>query len=247
MSTRLKLIVAYDGAPFAGWQSQLHRNTVQDHLEQALAAVLGAPVRVHGSGRTDSGVHALAQCAHVDVPSRRLDPRQWIAAINDALPPQIRILRCSYVSANFHARYSAAGKTYRYRICTSDVLPPHEYLRCWHLQRDLDVAAMQLAAAAFIGAHDFVAFAAKRGGKEENTVRTIELAHLKRRGPMITFDVTGNGFLYKMVRLMVGTLVRVGTGAAAADNVAAMLRDPGIPTKRLVAPAAGLYLVRVRY
>ena len=115
MAQRLKLIVAYDGAPFAGWQSQSHGNTIQDHLERAFERVVGKPVRVHGAGRTDAGVHALAQCAHADV-NKALAPERWMEALNALLPPTIRVLRCRYVSTDFHARLSAKGKIYRYRI-----------------------------------------------------------------------------------------------------------------------------------
>jgi tRNA pseudouridine38-40 synthase len=116
MGQRLKLVVAYDGTRFAGWQSQTHGNAVQDHLERALQRVNGAPVRVHGAGRTDAGVHALGQCAHVDVTNERLTPSRWITALNANLPPQVRVLRCQRVTQNFHASYSAVGKVYRYRI-----------------------------------------------------------------------------------------------------------------------------------
>src|SRR5450759_2474878 len=113
MSRRLKMMVAYDGSPFAGWQSQSHRNTIQDHLERAFERVGGKRVRVHGAGRTDAGVHALAQCAHVDVVNGVLPPARWTEALNALLPPAIRVLRCRYVSNNFHARFSAKGKIYR--------------------------------------------------------------------------------------------------------------------------------------
>src|ERR1044071_780637 len=113
MSRRLKLIIAYDGAPFAGWQSQSHRNTIQDHVERAFERVLGKPARVHGAGRTDAGVHALAQCAHVDLPDKKLSAKEWASALNANLPATIRVLRCQRVSENFHARYSAKGKLYR--------------------------------------------------------------------------------------------------------------------------------------
>src|ERR1700731_95690 len=127
MGQRLKLVVAYDGTRFAGWQSQTHGNAVQDHLERALQRVNGASVRVHGAGRTDAGVHALGQCAHVDVTNERLTPSRWIIALNANLPPQVRVLRCQRVTQNFHARYSAVGKVYRYRIWSGPVLPPLDY------------------------------------------------------------------------------------------------------------------------
>src|SRR2546423_444943 len=123
-SRRLKLIVAYDGAPFRGWQSQASGNTIQDHLESCLFQITGEKVRIHGAGRTDAGVHALGQCAHVDVPATKMQPLIWRAALNALLPPQIRVLRCRFVSRNFHARFSVRGKVYRYRISTTAVLAP---------------------------------------------------------------------------------------------------------------------------
>src|SRR5262245_8861492 len=138
MSRRLKLIIAYDGSPFAGWQSQSHRNTVQDHLERAFERVAAEAVRVHGAGRTDAGVHALAQCAHADV-SKFLAADRWIKALNALLPSSIRVLRSRYVSKDFHARLSAKGKIYRYEISTASVLPPLEFGRAWHIAQSLDL------------------------------------------------------------------------------------------------------------
>src|ERR1043166_5458997 len=153
MSRRLKLIVAYDGTPFAGWQSQSHHNTVQDHLERAFQRVSGKASRVHGSGRTDAGVHALAQCAHVDV-SKILPADRWIKALNALLPSAIRMLRCQYVVKDFHARLSAKGKTYRYRIWTAPVLPPFEYRRAWHTSRAMDLELLKRAPNQFAGNHN---------------------------------------------------------------------------------------------
>src|SRR5438046_7386305 len=143
MSRRLKLIVAYDGAPFAGWQSQCHRNTVQDHLERAFKRITGGAVRVHGAGRTDAGVHALAQCAHADVLNKFLPADRWIKALNALLPPTIRVLRCRYVSKHFQARLSAKGKIYRYRIWRAQILPPFEYRRAWHVAQAVDLTSLK--------------------------------------------------------------------------------------------------------
>ena len=249
MPHRLKLIVAYDGTPFAGWQSQMSGNTVQDRLEAAFGVVSGVNVRVHGAGRTDAGVHAIGQCAHADVTSRRLEPKRWVAALNASLPPTIRVLRARYVPTTFHARFSATGKIYRYRIWNASVLPPFELGRAWHVPVGLDWAAMKTAAAEFVGTHDFAAFAANRGKPERNTVRTIEQVRLRSRGSDITVQFSGSGFLYKMVRLMVGALVRCGLGKMHAADIRQRLRQPAAAplTPKLVAPAEGLILVRVRY
>src|SRR5436190_1773432 len=123
---RLKLIIAYDGTPFDGWQSQRNRNTIQDYLEAAFMKITGEKIRVHGPGRTDAGVHALGQCAHVDHPPTNLQPDQWRAALNASLPPQIRVMNCRFVAQTFHARFSAHGKIYRYRILTAPVFSPLE-------------------------------------------------------------------------------------------------------------------------
>src|SRR5207237_5012878 len=141
----------------------LHRKTVQDELERAFYKIAGARIRVHGAGRTDAGVHALAQCAHVDLADRKLSAERWTIALNASLPPTIRVLRCRYVSQQFHARLSAKGKIYRYRIWSAPVLPPFEYRRAWHIPRPLDLKILQKAAKQFVGTRDFAAFAANRG------------------------------------------------------------------------------------
>ncbi len=249
MPQRLKLVVAYDGTPFAGWQSQVHGNAIQDHLERAFSTVAREQLRVHGAGRTDAGVHALGQVAHVDLPARTLPAETWPTALNAALPPTIRVLRCQYVSAAFHARFSAKGKLYRYRIWNDRILPPLEWNRAWHVPGALDTAVMQEEAEAFIGRHDFASFAANRGQPEQNTTRTIDQARVRQSGRCITLEFSGDGFLYRMVRLMVGALVRAGQGRAGRGEILRRLAVPAQTsgTSRFVAPAAGLILVRVRY
>lgn len=249
MAARLKLIVAYDGAPFGGWQSQRHGNTIQDHLERAIAEVSGKQLRVHGAGRTDAGVHALGQCAHVDLPNRKMPANRWCAALNAHMPPTIRVLRCSYISATFHARYSAHAKTYQYAIWNADVLPPQEYRRAWHIAVPLNLGAMREAAREFVGRHDFARFAANRGKPAENTVRTVESVRITRRGARIQLRFQGDGFLYKMVRMMVGALVRVAQARMNTEEIRSLLRYParGRSAARFVAPAEGLTLIAVRY
>src|SRR5437879_5934221 len=173
MSSRLKLTVAYDGAAFAGWQSQAHGHTAQDQLDRALHKISGQRVRVHGAGRTDTGVHALAQCAHVDLTDRRLSVEGLARALNAILPPSIRVLDCRSVPENFHARFSAIGKLYRYRIWTGPILPPLEVDRAWHIPSPLDLDLLSAAEGNSVATHDFAAFAASRGGKEKDTFRKI--------------------------------------------------------------------------
>ena len=227
-SRRLKLIVAYDGAPFAGWQSQSHRNTVQDHLERAFERVTGA------------------QCAHIDV-LKFLAADRWVKALNALLPYAIRVLRCRYVSQAFHARLSAKGKIYRYRIWTAPILPPFEYRRAWHIAQPLDLKILKSAVKHFVGTHDFAAFAANRGKPEPSTIRTINSVRIRQKGPCVTIEFDGNGFLYKMVRLMVGALVKCALGKMCIKEITSRLRSGKIGSARFAAPAKGLYLVRVRY
>lgn len=249
MPRRLKFIVAYDGAPFAGWQSQSGGNTVQNHLERAFAAIAGGELRVHGAGRTDAGVHALAQCAHVDLPDRSLSPAQWPLALNTHLPPTVRVLRAAYVGQAFHARFSAVGKIYRYRIWNDRILPPFELGRAWQVNIPIDASKLSAAAKLFVGTHNFAAYCANRGHPERSTTRTIHSVRAKCHHALIEIDVSGNGFLYKMVRMIVGELVRCATGRSSEAQVAARIRagasQRGGP--RLVAAAGGLYLLRVRY
>jgi tRNA pseudouridine38-40 synthase len=246
MSRRLKMIIAYDGAPFAGWQSQSHRNTIQDHIEQAFKRIAGKPVRVHGAGRTDAGVHALAQCAHADV-EKTLAPARWVDALNALLPPAIRVLRCQYVSNDFHAQLSAKGKIYRYRIWSSPVLPPFEYRRAWHVPHSLDLKLLKLAAKHFVGTHDFAGFAANRGKPEKSTIRTIYSVRVRQKGPCVTIEFDGDGFLYKMVRLIVGSLVKCVLGKMRIEDITARLHSGQVAGTRFAAPAEGLFLLRVRY
>jgi tRNA pseudouridine38-40 synthase len=215
-------------------------------------------VRVHGAGRTDAGVHALAQCAHVDLNSTRPAVERWPAALNASLPPTIRVLRCSFVSEKFHARYSAKSKTYRYRIWAGPVLPPYELNRAWHFPGPIDLEPLRVAARKFIGTHDFAGFAANRGESpsrrdssrgpsETNTIRTIRSVRIRRKGALVEIDFEADGFLYKMVRLLVGTIVDVALGKNEPEEISKRLRSPHHASLRFAAPAAGLFLVRVRY
>jgi tRNA pseudouridine38-40 synthase len=200
---------------------------VQDHLERAFEGVTGGAVRVHGAGRTDAGVHALAQCAHVDV-LKFLPPDRWIKALNALLPPAIRVLRCRNVSKHFHARLSAKGKIYRYRIWSAPILPPFEHRRAWHIVEPLDLKT-------------------NRGKPEPSTIRTINSVRVRQKGPCVTIEFDGDGFLYKMVRLMVGTLVKCALGKMSIEEITSRLHSGKVGSARFVVPAEGLYLVRVRY
>jgi tRNA pseudouridine38-40 synthase len=241
------LIVAYDGTSFCGWQSQARGNAIQDHLEAAFIQLTGQQIRVHGAGRTDAGVHALGQCAHVDLPPTRLEPAVLASALNASLPQRIRILRCEFVSRTFHARFSARGKVYRYRIATTAVLSPFELGRAWHVTGALNDKSLRACARQFVGEHNFAGFAANRGHPVESTIRTIRRVGVRRTSGSATIEFDGDGFLYKMVRVMVGAIVRCGLGKTRLEEVRASLLNGAPAEPRLVAPADGLSLVRVRY
>lgn len=252
-SVRLRLTIAYDGRPFAGWQSQPGGNTVQDHLERVVATILKLenPVPVHGSGRTDTGVHALAQVAHCEVPDGcRMDVVAWRRALNVHLPPAIRVLEVARAAENFHARFEATGKTYRYRLWHDEILPPLEAGLVWHVPHALDFDLLAAACARCEGEHDFAALSANRGdGKDEgrDTVRKVWSVQVERSGPLVTMDFHGNGFLYKMVRMLTGSIVRVAQKRAALSWLEYLLTAPSGEKTHHTAPANGLYLMRVDY
>jgi tRNA pseudouridine38-40 synthase len=241
---RLRLVIAYDGSGFRGWQSQAGGGAVQDFIEAAFAKLCGGRVPVHGAGRTDAGVHALRQCAHVEI--EREGEIDWMAALNANLPREIRVLRCMRARDDFHARFSAKGKVYVYRIWNASILSPFELRRAWHVPGALDLMAMREAAGMLEGQHDFKAFAANRRKPEHDTMRTIYSAKVNKKGPVITLRFQGNGFMYKMVRLMTGELVKTGQGRAPVAGIASYLEGKSGKCS-FAAPAEGLYLARVIY
>jgi tRNA pseudouridine38-40 synthase len=242
---RLLLTIAYDGLPYAGWQSQAAGHAVQDFVEEAFRRIAAGRVAVHGAGRTDAGVHALGQCAHADVPSG-MSLGDWQRALNANLPPSIRVVGLREVPQEFHARFSAKGKVYRYLIRNGIVLPPHEFGRVWHLPQALDLGALRLAANIFTGHHDFAAFSANRGKAVLDTARTVRRIALSSRADLVKVTFEGDGFLYKMVRMLTAAMVRVARRREDLDTLRARL-EQGAPKWNHVAPAAGLYLVRVLY
>jgi tRNA pseudouridine38-40 synthase len=247
---RIKLTVAYDGGPFDGWQSQATANGVQDHIEAAFLAVAGIRLRIHGSGRTDAGVHATGQIAHADLPRGRLAPATWMAALNANLPPGIRIVRASRVRGGdegFHARFSAKGKRYIYRLWNAPYMHPLEIGRAWYVPRALDLTLLRKAAAMLVGRHDFARFTANRGQKEPDTVRTIHRIAVQSRGPLITLTFEGDGFLYKMVRLLTGTIVRVAEKRAPLSFITDLLDTKIRARTHFMGVAEGLCLARVFY
>jgi len=243
---RLRLTVAYDGTRFSGWQSQPDGNTIQDYLEKAFAALCSGRVPVHGSGRTDAGVHASGQCAHADVTDGRFDPPAWMHALNAHLPAEIRVMQARQARENFHARFQARGKVYRYTIWNGPVIPPLENHRAWHVHQQLDFEILKSVCSLFIGTHDFAAFSAKRSKEPESTERTIRALRVVRSGQKMTLTFEGDGFLYKMVRMLAGAAVRCAMGRISAEELAERLQV-GFPRMSHVAPACGLCLLRVVY
>jgi tRNA pseudouridine38-40 synthase len=244
---RLKMRIAYDGTAFSGWQSQAGGKAVQDALEGAFKHLVGRRVVVHGSGRTDSGVHALGQVAHADVPVDRLPVGAWAGALNAHLVREVRVLETVSAPRNFHARFSATGKTYLYRIWNHRFQNPLERHRSWHVATPLDRTLLRNLAEALEGTHDFAAFAANRGSPEKCTVRTLSRVRVHSKAGMIGITFSGDGFLYRMVRLLTGTLVRVAQGKRDADWMLDLLHEPDGRKSSFCAPADGLFLQTVRY
>src|SRR5207248_4990954 len=244
-SRRLKLVIGYDGRDFAGEQRQKLGNTIQDPREGAMERGCGTRLAVTGSGRTDAGVHALGQCAHVDVPVAQFVPERWLKALNGVLPPAIRILRARFVAASFHARFSAKGKVYRYRIINSTVRPPLEIGRAWHIGSPLDREALGRAAKFFVGRHDFAAFAANRGKEERSTMRTVEYVRVTGQRDLLEIEFSADGFLYKMVRLMMGAMSRCALGKESLQSIVLRLVRTSLAAASFVSPAGGISLLRV--
>ncbi len=243
--TRWRCTIAYDGGPFDGWQSQPGGNAIQDVIERRLKDVLKTDIRVHGSGRTDAGVHALAQVFHFDAAWPH-GPDKLRAALTAGLPRSIRIKSVRPAKADFHARFSAKGKIYVYHLHLGEA-DPFTASWCWSFGRELDWKAISEAARLLKGKHDFKAFAAEGGTERESTVRDLRRLDIKRRGRTVRFDFEADGFLYKMVRSLVGALVNVGLGKLTPRDIAALLqsakRTPQVPT----APPQGLFLAKVLY
>lgn len=246
----LKLILSYDGAEFSGWQVQPDANTVQGTLASAIGRITGEKVLPQASGRTDAGVHALAQVVTF-VTESSVPTENFLRALNDILPAAVRVLEVAEVPAEFHARHSARAKTYRYRIYRAPICPPFLARYVWHFPYPLDEAAMARAAELVVGEHDFTSFAAvdpERGREEPvSNVRTIFSSKWEREGDEFVYTVSGSGFLHHMVRNLVGTFILVGKGTLVREDVVRILAARNRSAAGATAPASGLYLVNVEY
>jgi tRNA pseudouridine38-40 synthase len=247
----LKLIVSYDGSEFAGWQVQPDSPTVQGTLASAIGRVTGEKVLPQGSGRTDAGVHALAQVVTFTTQSS-VPTANFVKALNDGLPPAIRVLEVAQMDSDFHARKSARAKTYRYRIYRAAICPPFLVRYVWHYPFPLDEASMEHAAALVVGEHDFTSFAAvdpERASEDApaSNVRSIFSSTWERQGDEVVYSVKGSGFLHHMVRNLVGTFILVGKGTLQPTDVARILAARNRSAAGATAPASGLYLVNVEY
>jgi len=255
---RLRLTIAYDGRPWKGWQSQATGDAVQDQLEKVFAQLTGIKVCVQGSGRTDAGVHARAQIAHVDVPiDARLKGAQWITAVNANLHPTIRLCLCEELGEShaFHARFDAVGKIYEYRIWRGAVMSPFERGFAWHVWGAIDIDLLQRGTQILTGRHNFGRLSANRGdlteeerrGNVKGLTRTLRRIDLHQEGNLLRLEFEGDGFMYKMVRILTGSLLHVARGKASLAWLRDLVENPGGEKSHHCAPADGLYLVRALY
>ena len=242
---RWKCVCAYDGTNLHGWQSQEGGNTVQDYIERQLQKIFSQQLRIEGSGRTDSGVHALAQVFHFDATWTH-GAERLRKAIETGLPRSIQIKSVRAVGPKFHARFDAKGKIYRYRLDLGEG-DPFVQAYCWILNRDLDWPALRAAAKVLKGKHDFWAFSGENDRTYETTVRHLRRVQITRRGNRVAFTFEADGFLYKMVRSLTGALVNVGLGKLTVADVSTMLKSRKRIAAVVTAPPQGLFLVKVIY
>lgn len=247
---RYKITFAYDGTNFSGFQIQPHKRTVEQTLKNAVNRIAKHPtpaIPVIGSGRTDAGVHALNQVAHFDIPYH-LSNDSMRKALNSILPLDILVKKAELVDSDFHARYSAHRKTYRYRVDQGEFVNPFKRNYTAHFKYPLDLAKMKAAAKDFVGEHDFTSFVAS-GSQAKSNVRRIEKVEIYRdeHDNEVIFEFTGNGFLYNQIRIMVAFLLEVGSNQRPVSDVKRVLAAKDRTQARMTAPASGLYLVSVDY
>ena len=242
---RFRLLLEYNGTRYSGWQVQRNARTVQGDLIEAVRKVTGRSdrVEVYGAGRTDAGVHALGQVAHVDV-ATTLPPATLLARVNEALPADINVLDVRTVGHRFHARHDAVARRYVYQVSRRRSAFSKPFV--WWVRERLDVQAMRRGAASFVGRLDFESFSDDEADEKSTTVQ-VDAVDVTEEGALVLIRVTGSHFLWRMVRRMVGVLVRVGTGELRQNDVARLLSSDGEDVARLTAPASGLFLEQVIY
>jgi len=247
--SKIKLTIAYDGTQYSGWQIQRFGIGVQQKIEEALGKLFPAHPRLHSSSRTDTGVHALGMVAHFEVPREqfRMTNSKLQLALNAWLPPEIRIFSVSQPKKEFHARFDATGKQYRYFVWNHSVMNPLLRHTAWHVPRALEIGAMRQAALSLLGKHDFRSFSANQGYERSSTIRTVTRCDLKKSGSLITFIIEADGFIYKMCRGIVGTLVQIGLGKLPENSIHQMLARKDRRSGGMTAPAHGLVLWKVYY
>ena len=243
--TRWKCVCAYDGTGFEGWQSQVRGKAVQDVIEARLAAVFKTPVRIHGSGRTDAGVHASGQVFHFDAEWRHA-PERMLAAFRTGLPPTLQIKSVRRAAPDFHSRFSATGKRYVYHLHLGEA-DPFSWPWTWSVLPSLNFTQMEAVAGVLRGRHDFRSFAANNGQEREDTVRELRRLAIVRRGRRVRITVESEGFLYKMVRSLVGALVAAGEGRLSAERAKEILASKQRTSAVFTAPPQGLFLDKVFY
>ena len=243
---RYRLLIEYDGGPYNGFQAQAGQPSVQASLERAAEAFLGVPTRIHAAGRTDSGVHATGQVVHFEI-DRELRPQTVRDAMNAHLAPEpIAVLEAQGAAEDFHARFSAIGRRYSYRILNRRSPPAIEQGRVWHVKKPLDAEAMHAAAQLLLGVHDFTTFRDAQC-QAQSPVKTLDLARVRQAGEEIVLEFAARSFLHRQVRSMTGSLVEVGSGRWSAGQLKAALDAADRTRCGQVAPAAGLYLTGVDY
>ncbi len=248
-SIKLKLTIAYDGTAYQGWQVQKTGTGVQQKVEEALGKIFPSVKRIMSSSRTDTGVHALGMVVDVDIlrAEFKMTLHKVSLAVNAHLPPDIRIVSARRMPASFHARFQATGKQYRYTVWNHTAMNPLLRTQAWHVPVELDLKSMRHAAKHLIGRHDFRSFAANHSYEIADTVRTLTRCDIKKSGPSLTFIIEGDGFLYKMCRGIVGTLVQLGRGKFSEAELIKMLAAKDRRVAGMSAPAHGLVLWKVFY